>query len=296
MVAFLQYRPTGTIYQYTSVEGFFGILKSKRLWLSDLASANDPRELVLGREKVIEALTWLLEHQYEGEKAARLRRFIEITHAYFSTTQTFSCCFSMAADELPMWGAYGARYGGIALGFRPAAILGIPARVQKVRYIDPASDDSFRTLAHEIAAQLDRMASTKDWNTWISAVAGADAMAAVTAVKHVTWAYEREIRLVHVRRAEQSTSSLALVPIAEFPKGQPLRWTPPLTRSVECETVYYLEFPFGRVRDGKFDPTRSLKRVIIGPNCPLTANDVASVLDDNGFVDYEVVQSHCQIR
>jgi hypothetical protein len=295
-MAFLQYRPTATMYQYTSVEGFFGIVKSKRLWLSDLASANDPRELVLGHQKVIDSLTWLLEHGNKGKKASRLRRFIEITHAYFEATKAFSCCFSMAIDELPMWGAYGAQYGGIALGFRPAAVLGMTARVQKVRYIDPTSDDSLRTLAGEIAGQLDRMNSTKDWNAWISALAGADAMAAVTAVKHVTWAYEKEIRLVHVRSAEQPSGLRALVPLVDLPNGKSLRWTPPLVRQVRGQTIHYLEFPFGRVRDGKFDAARSLRRVIIGPNCPLTTNDVDSALMENGFVDYEVVHSQCQIR
>jgi Protein of unknown function (DUF2971) len=208
------------MFQYTSVEGFLGILDSKRLWLSDLASANDPREIVLGRQKLLDALSSLLRHEYRGERGLRLSRLTQRLKGYFETHQAFCCCFSMAADELPMWAAYGAQYSGIALGFRPTAILAIPARVQRVKYIDPSSDEGFRQLATEVAERLELIEdSTSDPMPlpWIEAAV--TAITAVTAAKHATWSYEREIRLNHIRRATPPSDPLtASIPTGELPK------------------------------------------------------------------------------
>jgi hypothetical protein len=130
---------------------------------------------------------------------------------------------------------------------------------------------------------------------WIEAAVMA--ITAVTAAKHATWSYEREIRLIHIRRATPPSDPLtASIPTGELPNGEPIRWMPPLARSVGGKTVHYLEFPFGRFRGVSFDPGRSLKTVIIGPNCPLTKNDVVAALETNGFVDCAVEQSRCQIR
>ena len=57
-MAFLEYRPTRTLYQYCSPILFRGITGSKRLWFSDLNAANDPREIRLGHKKFIAAIRY----------------------------------------------------------------------------------------------------------------------------------------------------------------------------------------------------------------------------------------------
>jgi hypothetical protein len=293
-MAYLEYRPQQELFQYTSVEGLFGILRSKHLWLSDLASANDPRELKLGYEKVTRALKLLLSKEYQGSKGTLLSHLIERLIGYHESAQFFCGCFSTAVDELPMWGAYGANYGGLAIGFRPVAILAIPARVQKVRYLDPSKDDDFRALALDIAAQVDVHERSGSLEPWISAAV--DAITAITALKHSTWAYEKEVRLIYVQRTEQPQGLAARIPTGSLPNDEVVNWRPPLDRIAADRNVKYVSFPFGRFRNGKFDPARSLKTIIIGPNCPLSETEVSTALKEQGFDECSVRRSDCQIR
>jgi hypothetical protein len=61
-MAFLEYRPTQTLYQFSSVEGLKGIATSKELWCSDLSTANDPRELTLGHEHFLNAIEFVRDN------------------------------------------------------------------------------------------------------------------------------------------------------------------------------------------------------------------------------------------
>src|ERR1700683_3770487 len=146
-MAYPEYLPRQTLYHYTSIDGLSAILESKCLRLSDLASANDPREIHLGREKVFVALRSVLDDEYKAGKGANLLHLIRRLIAYFHGVQIFCCCFSMAADFLPMWNAYGGNYGGVSIGFRPRAIMDMTGRIQKVKYLDAANDGDFRKLA-----------------------------------------------------------------------------------------------------------------------------------------------------
>ena len=73
-MAFLEYRPTQTLYQFCSVESFRAILKSKSIWCSDLEEANDPRELKLGFEHFVSALKFVRENELKGDAGAFLDR------------------------------------------------------------------------------------------------------------------------------------------------------------------------------------------------------------------------------
>jgi hypothetical protein len=105
-MAFLEYTPRQTLYQYCSPESFLGIVQSKALWYSDLGAGNDPREIALGYKHFIEALDAVKQEAKEPARSffAYLR---EKMSAYHERTRAFSSCFSLAVDVLPMWGAYG---------------------------------------------------------------------------------------------------------------------------------------------------------------------------------------------
>src|SRR5262249_43834219 len=134
-----------------------------------------------------------------------------------------------------------------------------------------------------------------DLNYWIPA--NASAFATVTALKHATWAYEREVRLVYVqpiRPPDKDDDVFSIMSL--LPDGEPVRWTKPRDRLSGPRTVRYLEFPFGRFRNRSFDPSKAIEKVIVGPNCPLTSNDVIATMKDNGFQNFEVTKSVCEIR
>lgn len=294
-MAYLEYRPTQTLFQYTSVDGFFGILKSKKLWLSDLRTANDPRELKLGHERLIQGIRTVLGNGHREVNLEGLERLTEHLTGYFDRIQAFCCCFSLAPDELPMWAAYGQNYSGLAFGFRPAAILAVPGRVQQVQYLDVSNGNkAFEELALDIAAGLEPYRNSSDIVPWV--LAGARAAAAVTTLKHQSWAYEKEVRVVYSQLRERPEGVVAQYPATQMPDGKALYWREPLKRKAGARSIDYVEFPFGRFRDGNIDPARAIKTIIMGPNCPLSVAAVEAELTKHGFRDCIVQKSDCHIR
>ena len=81
-----------------------------------------------------------------------------------------------------------------------------------------------------------------------------------------------------------------------LPNGQLVKWTHPLTREGPNGPVHYLEFPFGRFKNGVFDPERSIAEIIIGPKCTMTIDAAVAAMTENGFKDFKVLKSECQIR
>jgi hypothetical protein len=295
-MAFLEYRPSQTLYQYCSRDGFFGIIKSKRLWFSDLASANDPREITLGRESFLNALESVRDDEYRGEKGSLLSELTRHLAAYCERAQAFCSCFSLADDELPMWGAYGENYSGLAIGFRPTSICDIPARVQKVKYVNQNTHGEFRRLALEMAGQLEATGGLKDLKCSISLTVAA--FAAMTSLKHSTWAYEREVRVVHVqsKTSPEEGSNSIFHYTGVLPDDKPVRWSKALGRTSPIGNVSFLEFSYGRYRRNAFDARRAIGRVLIGPNCTLSRAEVVAAMRDNGFEGFEVGHSDCKIR
>jgi hypothetical protein len=293
-MAYLQYRPTKTLFQYTSADGMFGILRSKSLWFSDLRAANDPREIHLGFDKVIKVLRSIAERE-RGAKGALLLHLIERLTGYFQNQQVFCTCFSQATDELPMWAAYGHTYSGVAIGFRPSAILGIPARVYLVKYLERSGEnDEVNKLAADIAAKVDRYRASNDIRHFI--LPSVEAIASIIGLKHQTWAYEKEVRMVYIQKRERPTDAEVEFTASLGPKAHLVRWREPHERVVGTRSVKYLVFPFGRFRDGTFDSSRAIKEIIVGPSCPLSVAEVEGELKAQGYRDCIVRKSDCHIR
>jgi Protein of unknown function (DUF2971) len=195
-----------------------------------------------------------------------------------------------------MWAGYAANYGGLAIGFRPTAITDMPGRVQKVVYVNENTAEDFRRLVLDITAAFDATHDPDDIHYWIAAMVGAHS--AMTALKHETWGYEREVRAIHMRRIRppEREEDPAFSVTDLLPDGQPIVWSAPLSRTSGAKIIKYLQFPFGRFKDGAFDPSRAIEKVIVGPNCPLSLGDVTNAMEENGFERFEVVRSVCEIR
>jgi hypothetical protein len=295
-MAFLEFKPTQTVYKFCSSDGFLGIIKSKLLWFSDLASANDPREIKLGYEHFVQALDLVRRENLEDKQGDFLSILSEHLDRVHTSQQAFCCCFSLVADALPMWNEYGGNYGGLAIGFRPTALFDIPCRIQKVKYLKSETIDEFKSFVLSLSAQFDVKHAADDLIYWVRATSGS--LAAMTALKHMTWSHEQEVRLVYAQMKQPPTSedgSLS-IPISKWPDGKLINWTKPLVRSNGTHNLEYLEFPFGKFRDGAFSPERAIKSIIIGPKCMLSRSDVTSMMQKNGFKDFEVIASACQIR
>ena len=106
-------RFTDLIYHYTSVEGLFGILQSRQIWLSDYSYLNDTRELSHGADLVVEVIEELLKSESRTEVISLLQQWKAALAA--PVHRVCIASFSAAGDSLSQWRAY----GPIALGFEP---------------------------------------------------------------------------------------------------------------------------------------------------------------------------------
>jgi hypothetical protein len=166
-----------------------------------------------------------------------------------------------------------------------------------VNYLKAETIEEFRNFTRGLASKFDAMGhAADDLNYWIPAAAGA--FAAMTALKHASWSYEQEVRLVYAqkRKAPDPKDGPLSSTIGRWPDGKPIMWTKPLERSSRGNSVKYLEFPFGKFRDGAFHPEMAIKSITVGPKCALSHSDVTSAMKDNGFENFEVIASACQIR
>lgn len=101
------------IYHYTSVDGFFGIVQHRNLWLSDYSYLNDTRELSHGADLICEVAEELRKNELRPLAASLLETWIKD----IKTVNLRVCIasFSASADSLSQWRAY----GPIAIGFKP---------------------------------------------------------------------------------------------------------------------------------------------------------------------------------
>jgi hypothetical protein len=292
-MAYFEYTPRSTLYHYTSSAGFEGIIRSKELWLSDLKNSNDPRELRIGYDNVFNIL-----NASKNKASSNLsRHFIQYLEndltSYFSNTTPYCLSLTHSGDSLPMWATYGAYYTGLSIGLRPTAIVDMPVRVQKVRYPNIIPDQETIGLINDLAEQA---ASHDTFLAKAEVVSGVFSI--ITSIKHDTWSYEAEVRLLHAQRnmPPEKHWHPAFSMTALLPDDQPVLWSEPLVRNSAAGEIKYLKFPFGRYRQGTFDASNAIEKVIIGPNCDLSPSAVDVLLRENGFVGYTVAISNCRIR
>jgi hypothetical protein len=92
-MAFLEYHPTQPLYQFCSVDSFRKLIASKVIWCTDLASANDPRELKLGFQHVVDAIKFIRENEFKGSVGAFLEKLIAQVKDGNERQQFFCACF-----------------------------------------------------------------------------------------------------------------------------------------------------------------------------------------------------------
>jgi Protein of unknown function (DUF2971) len=102
------------LFHYCGVDGFHGIVTKSKLWLSDILTLNDASEMLYARTIVDEVLRsqhspplWLPKGMTSESE------FLDGT----SSWRMYVSCFCAEGDLLSQWRGYGARGGGIAIGF-----------------------------------------------------------------------------------------------------------------------------------------------------------------------------------
>jgi len=94
-MAYLQNRPNDTLWHYTTEAGFLGILRAKKLWFSDLAMTNDPRELNIGYQAFVDALDSVRRKDFPGDNGKFLDHLAHLLGSHRAHSHAFCACFAV---------------------------------------------------------------------------------------------------------------------------------------------------------------------------------------------------------
>jgi hypothetical protein len=109
--------PKDVMYHYTSQSSAESILRTRRMWATDLHAMNDPRELNFGRELIAQRVKAAIRRGRNEYRA----RFLKSTFRLLTGMAKQSSCFSISFSEDPalphQWKNYAADGTGVALGW-----------------------------------------------------------------------------------------------------------------------------------------------------------------------------------
>jgi hypothetical protein len=246
------------LYHYTTTNSFASIIKTGKLWFSDLESTNDPRELHFGYDLIAKTISEYSRKHCTFEQQQIVSTWLLSVGEASGRAHKFCLCFSLSKDSLPMWKEYG-DLSGLCIGFRPVATTIFPGRAQRVVYIGDAGLEGLESWVQAIA---DLMIEAGQYSHQAKdIVLMVRIMTFMTAIKHMSWRHEMEIRIVHSRtKLPPASGEKPLFSTVGFNRdGSLMRWSAPQPRKAGGEDKFYVEFPFGRRKRGKVIAVQSLK-------------------------------------
>jgi Protein of unknown function (DUF2971) len=112
-------QPPETIFHYTTAAGVLGIVKSNRLWASDVLYMNDSTEVEYGRQLIIEVAA-AVGGEAKSPMAQTLCKSIDTVLYPIGMIGGgfYAACFCEEGDLLSQWRGYAGGVGGYSLGFK----------------------------------------------------------------------------------------------------------------------------------------------------------------------------------
>jgi hypothetical protein len=275
------YEPNQIVWHYTNGPGFLGILETASIFVTQVASLNDSKEIRYASDLFKWAVKKLIEEKADDAAATSfLNSVLEFVKEDSSAPQHgvskfFVACFSGEPDDLVQWARYG-EPNGYAIGFYARGLNREPnSRLYKVSYDRELQEKSVRELA---AATLtfyleglhgERLQNPDvwaqefytAWDDWIYKFA--------PLAKEACWKAENEYRLVH----ELKVSEFGQVRFKQK-KTMLARYLPLTTPSWQKRRT----------------PLLPIAKIIIGPgnHSAFTSVSVKLLLEQLGYVDVPV--------
>ena len=108
-----------SLYHYTTLEGFMGIVESRSLWLTDFGYLNDLNEIEHGKKLILKALNI----KFEKNPSEKIKKLILKLKNKLKENTGRICIASLSSesDSLSQWRAYGT----IAIGIKKNSLITI---------------------------------------------------------------------------------------------------------------------------------------------------------------------------
>lgn len=270
-------RPAPTLYQYTSLSGFLGLVQSGELWLTDYAYLNDALEVRYGMDLARERFE--VAAQQRPDAATVLKSWGEST---VDRHRVCVACFSRDGDSLSQW----REYGPIAVGFEPAPLAfgySNTSTMNLVVYERRAQERLFDLMAHLTASAWEHDRASEPDKVGDLYRDGTDHVLGVAAIfKDPRFVDEREIRLVHAANIRAMSAMSISQPPYRF-------------RTTEKLIVPYLT---SRDVASSHPDKLPIREVVVGPGSTAAAlsKGVGEVLRENGYADVSVRLSTTPLR
>lgn len=215
-----------TLSHYTTLQGFKGIIDSKRLWASNASFLNDRAELIHALKASRKAISMLSSKKALRAWAPMLKEvFEELSDGQKS--ETYVACFCGDDDNLSQWRGYGGTVQGVSITFDRDALakrlMSDHATLYKVTYARLSTASKLRDalageLEHiaeldELVGEVDEDAKYRNLLTRVSAL--------LPKFKHLGFKDEREWRFVVQKKSPKDkvlfrVSANKLVPYMEI--------------------------------------------------------------------------------
>jgi hypothetical protein len=143
------------IFHYTNLEGFRGIVESKKLWCSDARYLNDYMEVESGKQWIRQLVEIFNDEfpsfRYSQKVEDALNAFVD------EETTAFITSFCLNPDLLSQWRGYGAASGGLAIGFDAELLQ--KATGLKIFPVCYKSDESIKVIHEAIRRAIGKLKS-----------------------------------------------------------------------------------------------------------------------------------------
>ena len=242
-----------TIYHYTSLKGFNGILNSNSVWLSNSMKTNDYKEI----KCIIDVL-----HSLFPEENFLIHKFDELYNKWINSFfRPHICCFSYRGDQLSQWRSYADDGQGISIGFNKnyfSAIKDLDDNrdfiIEDVVYGFGQQKDMLKELINSKIKLIDILETPS--NSFTAIVVASAILGLGMKFKHYSFSEENEVRLIH------GHGKVAAEPdIFEY-------------RFTNNDIISYVEIPTNLSLDNVFP----INEIIIGPKCKVSIEEIKSFL------------------
>ena len=248
------YKPSGNelIYHYCRPEPFIEIVRSRGIWLSASYTMNDTSERSWGYT-VFQRAAKALERDTGSEFISQVAAPVIAGDRY---SMLMIACFSLDADVLSQWRAYGDDGRGFAIGFSPKEIKA-PAKQLRVLYDEDAQiKELMGNLQHIFEVEKSNgFKYNAQFQSHLFHL-GLD----LCAYKNPAFQEEKEIRLAHI--CGMNRDSKTAVPLgARGPDGE--RLSDPL--QIHFRIVRGVVVPYVIVDYSNSGTASPIKEIVLGP-------------------------------
>lgn len=305
----------GIIYHYCSLDTFVQIVKNKTIRLSDLDKTNDFMEKRWGVELLQEALKRELENNSISMNLQEDYWYSDTAHNHIEQLnndinnylkhQTLIACFSLEADQLSQWRAYGQDGEGIAVGFDYNYLIRLlkgqdKILIDKVVYRKNDQEKLIRKKMFIPAIEYmhnmykrDEVRCSDDFNTYFieefdcfCEVLDADTEQVFTFLKNPAFIEEKEVRIVYNTGIynEIDTGELreALSEKIEIGTKKELILCPMQYQAKGNKLVAYADLNFDNCKN------RIIEEIVIGPKSKVSEKDIRQFLLTSGYSDDDI--------